>query len=143
VTAPADAASGSILVVEDNPEVAQVTAALLEELGYVVQLAGNADAALDQMGSRAFDLVVSDIVMAGAMNGIDLAREIRRRQPELPVVLMTGYSHFALGPEDDFTVLRKPVDLAELSRVTSRAIAEARQPPNGNVVRLHPRSHDA
>jgi DNA-binding NtrC family response regulator len=83
-----------------------------------------------------FDLVVSDIVMAGTMDGLSLARAIRERKPELPVLLVTGYSQAVADAGTEFTVLRKPFELAELIRVAARMIAEARQPPTTNLVRL-------
>ena len=133
---PERAGGGTVLVVEDNPEVAEVTIAMLRELGYEVRSARDADAALAMIEAQAFDLVLSDIVMPGAIDGAALAREIRRRRPELPVLLVTGYAEAVNRLGGDFAVLRKPFDLAELSRVTARLIAEARQPPGSNLVRL-------
>jgi PAS domain S-box-containing protein len=138
--APAEveaAGGGLVLLVEDNPEVSEVTAAMLQQLGYRVQSVRDAQSALEALGeNRAFDLVMSDIVMAGGMNGLDLARAVRERTPELPVLLITGYSHLAPQVGSEFTLLRKPFDLAELSRVTARMIAQAGQTLGGNVVRL-------
>src|SRR5262249_52317828 len=85
---------------------------------------------------RSFDLVVSDIVMAGAMDGIALARAIRERKPDLPVLLVTGYSHVASEAAGEFAVMRKPFQIAGLSRTTARLIAEAKQPAGANIVRL-------
>jgi two-component system, NtrC family, sensor kinase len=67
--------------------------------------------------------VFSDIVMPGALNGVDLARIIRREQPTLPVLLATGYSDVAQAATDDgFTILSKPYDLAELSACIDRVL---------------------
>ena len=84
----------SVLVVEDNAEVGTFATAALTELGYVTTLVGNAADALAELAANAagFDVVFSDVVMPG-MSGIDLAREIRRRYFDLPVVLTSGYSH--------------------------------------------------
>ena len=60
---------GAILVVEDNPEVAGVTVSMLEQLGYQAEAVGEADIALVRNRKQAFDLVISDIVMAGTMDG--------------------------------------------------------------------------
>jgi len=128
---------GTVLVVEDNPDVADITVSMLEELSYQVRLVSNGEEALKIVGETDFDLVVSDIVMAGDMNGLALARAIRERHPGLPVLLVTGYSHIVQEASNDFIVIRKPFKLAELSRVTSRIIAESKQPPGTNVVRLH------
>jgi DNA-binding NtrC family response regulator len=95
-----------------------------------------ASAALELIGQREFDLVVSDIVMPGAMDGLALARAIQERKPGLPVLLVTGYSKMAQETGADFPVVRKPFDLAELSRVVTRLIAESQQPPDSNLVRL-------
>jgi PAS domain S-box-containing protein len=81
-------------------------------------------------------LVISDIIMAGSMDGLALARTIRGRQPGLPVLLITGYSHVADEAKTDFIVIRKPFKLPELSRITARMIAELKQPAINNVVRL-------
>jgi CheY-like chemotaxis protein len=128
--------NGAVLVVEDNPEVAEVTVAILRQLGYDVEAAGDAEAALKAIGSRNFDLVVSDVIMAGSMDGRTLARAIRERKPGLPVLLVTGYGHVAGETSPEFTMMRKPFQAAELSRTAARLIAEARRPGGANVVRL-------
>ena len=130
------APGGSVLLVEDNPEVAAISVSMLEELGYQAQVAGDAQAALLGIDETAFDLVISDIIMAGDMDGLALARAIRERQPGLPVLLVTGYSHMVHEASAEFIVMRKPFKLAELSRTASRMIAESKQPPGTNVVRL-------
>jgi PAS domain S-box-containing protein len=130
------ATGGTVLVVEDNPEVADISISMLEEIGYQVQMVGDAEAALKLIEESEFDLVISDIVMAGDMDGLALARAIREQRPKLPVLLVTGYSHVVREASADFAVMRKPFKLAELSRVTSRMIAGSKQPIATNVVRL-------
>ena len=130
------AVSGTALVVEDNPDVAEISATMLEQLGFRAHVTSDAQSALEAMEARAFDLVVSDIVMAGAMDGLALARAIRKRRPAVPVILVTGYSDNASAAEMEFAVLRKPFQLAELSRAAAKVIAEAQQPPPSNLVRL-------
>ena len=125
---------GTVLLVEDNPDVAEASAVLLEQLGYEVHRAGDAETALREVEARELDLVVSDIVMAGAMDGLGLARAIRQRHPTLPVLLVTGYSNAVASAETEFTVLRKPYELAELGRAAAKLVAEA-QPPS-NLVHL-------
>ena len=100
-----------VLLVEDNPELAFATASLLESMGCQVRQLDNADAAIDLLRTDAaqFDIVLSDIVMGGTLDGIDLAARIKTDHPGLPVVLMSGYSDSldratALG----VTVLPKP-----------------------------------
>jgi PAS domain S-box-containing protein len=128
--------SGAALLVEDNPDVAEVSVTLLQQLGYEVESASDAEAALEALESRSFDIVVSDIVMAGPMDGLGLARAIRQRRPNLPIILVTGYSESAAAADSEFAVLRKPYQLVELSRAVAKVIAETREPPPGNLVHL-------
>jgi CheY-like chemotaxis protein len=131
-----DVNAGSVLLVEDNPEVAEVTGSMLEQLGYRVQPLRDAAAALRAINEQSFDLVISDIVMAGTLDGLGLAHAIREQNSRLPVLLLTGYSQRAEEARGEFIVMRKPVKLAELSRTASRMIAESKQPLGSNVVRL-------
>ncbi len=130
------AGQGSILLVEDNPEVAEATASMLGQLGYAVRTAANADLALKALEHEDFALVISDIVMADSIDGVALAKIVRERKPKLPVLLVTGFNPNARDIGADFVVLRKPLDLAELSRVAARMIAGANQPATTNVVPL-------
>ena len=127
---------GTVLLVEDNPEVAEVSATMLEQLGYRVHAVGGAAAALDAISKQKFDLVVSDVVMAGPMNGVALAGELRVRHPAVPVLLVTGYSSAFSESGIDLPLLRKPFDLSELSHAASRLIAQSQQQAETNVVHL-------
>ena len=122
--APAISGSGmSILVVEDNAEVGRFTTDALSELGYVTKLAGNATHALEELETDAdrIDAVFTDVVMPG-MTGIELAQEIRRRHPSLPVVLTSGYSHvLSEHGSYGFELLQKPYSIEQLSLVLHRA----------------------
>ena len=112
-----------VLVVEDNADVGSFAAETLEELGYRSFLAQDARAALVRLDEDAdrFDVVFSDVVMPG-MSGIDLAREIRARHPDLPVVLTSGYSHvLAENGTFGFELLQKPYSIEQLSRVLRKA----------------------
>jgi PAS domain S-box-containing protein len=126
---------GVVLVVEDNPEVAQVSVGMLEQLGYQVHLARDARAALEVIDRVDFDLVVSDIVMPGELDGVALAHAICKHKPELPVLLVTGYSR---GPTEGFTVLRKPLDPDQLGAAAARLIRIAKSSSATNVVPLRP-----
>jgi two-component system, NtrC family, sensor kinase len=110
--------AGTVLLVEDNAEVAEVTAAYFEQLGYQVKQAANAHAALELLASEpAIDLVFSDILMPGGMTGLELGRAVGERYPALPVLLATGYSASAReAVAQGFIVLQKPFDLADLER---------------------------
>ncbi|HVH78913.1 MAG TPA: PAS domain S-box protein [Stellaceae bacterium] len=118
-----------ILLVEDNHEVQQVTAAFLEELGYAVTVADNADAALDRLASEpGIRLVFSDIMMPGAMNGVALARHIRNAHPDVAVLLTTGFTPQQELLDETLAVLRKPYRLATLSAALRGALERARTP---------------
>jgi PAS domain S-box-containing protein len=107
----------TILVVEDSAEVAEVTASLLDQLGYQVVRVENAADALKTLADGApIDLVFSDIVMPGAMSGIDLGRRIRAQYPRLPVLLTSGYSNAPHGVESEFVILRKPFEVVALAK---------------------------
>ncbi|MBM6581644.1 response regulator [Microvirga sp. BT689] len=116
---------GHVLLVEDNVDIAEVTRSILEEMGLQVTHVADARAALAALQPGAgFDLVFSDIVMPGDLNGVDLARIIRREHPSLPVLLATGYSSVAQAAMDEgYTILRKPYDAAELSTCLDRILA--------------------
>jgi len=115
--------SGTVLLVEDNPEVATVSTGLLEQLGYRVRWAADASAALAELENHGIDIVFSDVVMPGKMDGIGLARTIREKNPEIPILLVTGYSASAGEIGSQFPILRKPYQLHELSRELQKLIA--------------------
>jgi PAS domain S-box-containing protein len=108
--------SGTVLLVEDNPEVAFASTGLLEQLGYNVRWAVDAPTALAELEKNGIDIVFSDIVMPGKMDGIGLAKTIRQKNPEIPILLATGYSSSAKDVGSQFAILRKPYQLHELSR---------------------------
>jgi PAS domain S-box-containing protein len=116
---PAALPARSVLVVEDNESVGEFATNLLVELGHEVRWATDAAAAIAMIEEApdAFDLVFSDVVMPGA-NGIDLAKEIRARWPDLPVVLTSGYSHvLAEEGSHGFELLKKPYSIDELTSI--------------------------
>ncbi len=113
---------GTILVVEDNAEVADVTSGLLDQLGYRVLRAESAAAALDSLHNGAqVDLVLSDIVMPGALDGIGLADEVRRLYPEIPVLLTSGFSDAIQAAGSHYAILRKPFQMSALEKAIREA----------------------
>jgi PAS domain S-box-containing protein len=115
----------SILVVEDNPEVADVTAGLLERLGSRTRVVTSAGLALQALQDEDLpDLVFSDIVMAGEIDGLGLARVLRNQYPNLPVLLATGYSQSAERIGGEFPILRKPYQLTDLTRAVAALLAD-------------------
>jgi PAS domain S-box-containing protein len=116
--------SRRVLLVEDNVEVAEVGRSILVERGHRVALAANVAQALQRLESETFDVVVSDLVMPGERNGLDLARTISSRWSGLPVLLMTGYSEAAGEAIDEgLTLLRKPYEPDELIEAVESATA--------------------
>jgi two-component system NtrC family sensor kinase len=118
-TEPVGGHGMSVLVVEDNIEVGTFATDALTELGYATTLVGNAIDALGELSRNAerFDVAFTDVVMPG-MTGIDLAKEIRRRHFDLPVVLTSGYSHLlSQNGSSGFEFLQKPYSIEQLSRV--------------------------
>jgi CheY-like chemotaxis protein len=119
-SAPAAGGGERILVVEDNPDVRRVVLTQLEGLGYQTIEAEHAEAALDLLKQgTAVDLLFTDIVMPGRMNGIDLARTARTLKPGLKVLLTSGFAKAAIdggAPPADFKeLLSKPYRRAELA----------------------------
>lgn len=112
--------SGTVLLVEDNPDVASVSVGLLEQLGYSVRRVADAEAALREIEKNGVDFVFSDIVMPGKMDGLGLAQHLRQIRPGLPILLATGYSEVAAGVRGDFPILRKPYEIHELSEAIAK-----------------------
>jgi two-component system NtrC family sensor kinase len=118
--------NGTILVVEDNPQVAEVSTMLLEQLGYDVVRADRPATAFETLEARDdLVLVFSDIVMPGDMDGLALARAIKERYPPLPVLLATGYSSAAERVGSEFPIIRKPYDYNALGFAVKLSIARS------------------
>lgn len=122
---------GRVLLVEDNADVAEVTAAMLSDAGYDVTRSENASAGLEVLGkNRDFDVILSDIVMDQGISGLDLARRVHEDLPNMPLVLMTGYSEALTGANlKDIPVVFKPFTEQEILTALSlaRRSAEARR----------------
>jgi PAS domain S-box-containing protein len=112
--------SGTVLLVEDNPDVASVSCNLLEQLGYTVRKASDAETALREVERDGIDLVFSDIVMPGTMDGLGLAHRLKEIRPDLPVLLATGYSDAAANVRGNFPILRKPYEIHQLSQAIAK-----------------------
>ncbi|RZA32523.1 MAG: response regulator [Lysobacteraceae bacterium] len=116
-----------VLCVEDDPEVAEATLTLLGNLGCETTLARDAQEALAQP-LDGIDLVFSDVMMPGPIDGIGLARRIRDRHPDMPVLLVSGY---VMAPERlqglSVSVLAKPYTQEELRRALARLLPRREQ----------------
>jgi CheY-like chemotaxis protein len=108
---------GQALLVEDDTEVAALAREMLAVLGFSVIHVSSAAAALGALANeRSVEVVFTDIMMPGGTSGVDLAREARRRNPNLVIVLTTGYAESAAGLRDgEFRLLLKPYSLEALS----------------------------
>jgi CheY-like chemotaxis protein len=119
----------TILVVDDEVELAVVAQSVLEELGYTVVCADNGPAALKVLAENTtIDLVFSDVVMPGGMSGLDLAAIITNKYPHLKLLLTTGFSVEADSPmsvtESKYEVLRKPYRGMELAKRVRKILDE-------------------
>jgi signal transduction histidine kinase/CheY-like chemotaxis protein len=126
-----DTVSETVLVVEDDSGVRALACAMLRDLGYTVLEASNGDQALAMLAAGDdIDIVFSDIIMPGATNGLDIAREVISRRPDLGVILTSGYTS-RYSDEDGILELvefiRKPYRQAELSQ-RLRKVLRSRQP---------------
>ncbi len=116
--------SGTILVVEDNDLVLDYVVATTTELGYRVLRAASAKEALQVIETgEPINLLFTDVVMPHGMSGIDLAREVRQRRPDVKVLITSGYTSRALGDKDEFMSLVKPYSSAELANKLREALA--------------------
>jgi signal transduction histidine kinase len=117
----------TILVAEDDEHVAELVCEMLQELGYSSKRGASAAETLRILEeSGPYGLVLSDMIMPGKMNGLDLAHEIVRREPDLPVVLMTGYSEAAASAAaEGFPLLVKPYTMEALGDVVGQALRRA------------------
>jgi signal transduction histidine kinase/CheY-like chemotaxis protein len=137
---PRDAVRGRVLLVEDNADVCAALTAVLRDYGCAVTTAASADEAerlLDAAPER-FDVVLSDVVMPGDRDGLALAFALRKRRPDVPVVLMTGYAkEVARAVASGIEVLPKPCAPDDVARALVRAIA-SRKPAGASTGRtLH------
>ncbi len=120
----------TILVVEDDPFVRGYAVATLEGLGYQVRLAGNAPEALTRLaGEEAIDLLFTDIVMPGGMNGWDLAQRAAELRPEIRTLFTSGYALDTLVANgralQGVIILMKPYRKADLAWRVRQALSTA------------------
>jgi PAS domain S-box-containing protein len=112
-----------VLLVEDNPQVREFAAELLEDLHCDVTTAEEGGEAIGLLRSQQFDLVFSDVVMPG-MSGLELAQQIEAERQDIPILLATGYSDELFNRDaKNFTVVPKPYD----STILRNAIASVLQ----------------
>jgi two-component system, NtrC family, sensor kinase len=112
-----------VLLVEDNLEVQEIVGILLEQLGYRVLSAQSATAALQLLASgEAVDLMFTDIIMPGELDGMALARQVKKEYPDIAVLLTTGYAKATNTRDAGFSVLRKPYQISTLASAVRDAL---------------------
>ena len=120
--------SERILVVEDDPMVREFATSMLTSLGYTVLSAPDASEALRLLeGDQGFDLVFSDVVMPGPIDGLTMAGKIEALYPDLPVVLVTGYADLeAINSASRFPPVAKPYTRRRVAEALREAILHSR-----------------
>ena len=111
--------AGQVLLVEDDDDVAALTCEMIQQLGYRPLRVATATAALGALANgREVDIVFSDVMMPGTMDGLELAHELQRRYPGLPVLLTSGYLAITKQKADSANIrlLAKPYRLEELDQ---------------------------
>ncbi len=130
VPSPRARTGQQILVVEDDPDVRAVPVLILKRAGYQVVEAANAEEALALFRQQpSFDLLFTDIVMPGKMNGVQLVKEARKLQPDLAVLFTSGYTEEAFGRTDKSgiggEILQKPYRRKDLLERVRAALDNA------------------
>jgi two-component system cell cycle sensor histidine kinase/response regulator CckA len=127
-TAAATAVSTSILLVEDEAPLRRLTSRVLEQAGHRVTVADSAESALEALENGPMErprALVSDVAMPG-IDGLSLARQLRQRWPDLPVLLLSGYAEVMLGADldgDRMAFLPKPFAPSALTEAVERLLA--------------------
>ena len=124
--------AAEVLVVDDEVEVALAMQSMLQERGYAVRTAIGAHEALEALETRRPNLVLTDVTMPGPMDGVALARRIRKSDQSLPVVLITG-NPMVVASSSEFPLLHKPITSRDLHTALQRYLAPA---DHGKVVPL-------
>jgi PAS domain S-box-containing protein len=132
ITEPNTWMSGTetILVVEDEVDVATIASAFLRSFGYHVRAASTAEEALQVLSTEPnIHLIFSDVMLGNGMNGFELAKSVRQSHPQLPILLTSGYGHSAIGTivpdESQFELLRKPYRREQLAVAVRRSLDQA------------------
>lgn len=118
--------SGSILVVDDEPELLEITSTLLRNMGYSVRECHTGSEALRLLQDSAYDLLVTDIIMP-SMDGFELARQARKYRPGLGLLYLSGFSEPVNRNEANIKaeLLQKPYTKDALARMVKRTLAGA------------------
>ncbi len=111
-----------MLLVDDDADVREVTAAMLRESGYAVLEAGSGGAGLEALDQQPVDILLVDFAMPG-MNGREVAREARVRRPGLPVLFVTGYTDTdAIRLIGEDRIITKPFQFEQLLQTIDQVL---------------------
>lgn len=120
----ASPALARVLVVEDDPDLRRLAELVLASQGHDVGAARDAGIALGMLEAQTYDLLFSDVVMPGAMDGTALAREAARRWPCMRILLSSGHLDDAAPDTGRWRLLPKPDTPAALLRAVARALED-------------------
>lgn len=117
----------SILIVDDDRAQLTILQRILKREGYTVEIVGDSKAALETLNEQMFDLVISDMWMSSRFEGRDLLREIKRTDPDIPVLIMTAFAELndavnLVAHEGAFYYLEKPIQIEVLKREVKHAL---------------------
>lgn len=117
----------SILLVDDDRAQLTILQRILKREGYTIEVVGDSKAALERLDKQMFDLVISDMWMSSRFEGRDLLREIKRTDPDLPVLIMTAYAELndavnLVAHEGAFYYLEKPIQVDVLKQEVKHAL---------------------
>jgi CheY-like chemotaxis protein len=136
----------SILLVDDNANGLKARKMVLEELGYRIEIASNGHDALEQFSRHKFDLVVTDYKMP-RMDGLELIANLRKRAPQLPIILISGYADtLGLNEENtkaDVVIQKSATEVSHLVRAVARLLRSkpARKPAKGGAAPQKAKRH--
>jgi CheY-like chemotaxis protein len=122
-----------VLIVEDDNDLREVATHLVVGLGYEACSASAGVEAIEKLETEPdIGLVFTDILMPGGMSGFELAAEIRRRRPEIPILMTSGFpGHFLPGACESFPIIRKPFTQIELASAFLRVRVPSRRAEQG------------
>jgi len=123
-------ATGPILIVDDEPQVRSTLAEALEYGGYDIDCAESATEALEKLAVRHFPVILTDMNMPGGPSGLDLLSEVQSRDPNILVVIITGFATLDTAisalKRGAYDFIQKPFKISEIEAVLNRALEHGR-----------------
>ncbi len=126
-----DASTFRILVVDDEASVLVTYQLILEQQGYWVAACATSVDAIQQLGEHKFDLVLCDYSLEEQHTGFEVIAEARRRDPEIPAALLTGYATKETADEasgQNIGIMFKPIEIEEFLATTSKMLRRDHEP---------------